>query len=65
MKGYTHIPFASQVTALVMRPKSFESDFQKKDFTFWARVLHFEFRYKSKNALLEVIKTFSNCVFSG
>ena len=53
MKGHTHIPFASQVAALAMRPQTFEPDFQNKDFMFWSRVVHFEFRYKSINALLE------------
>jgi len=53
MKGYTSIPFASQVVALVMYPQPFEPDFQNKDFMFWVRVVHFEFRYKSINALLE------------
>lgn len=53
MKGYTQLPFASQVAALAMRPQVFVPDFQKKDFMFWARVLHFEARYKSINSLLE------------
>lgn len=53
MKGHTRIPFASQVAALAMHPQTFEPDFQNKDFMFWSRVVHFEFRYKSINALLE------------
>ncbi len=53
MKGHTNIPFATTVARLAMRPESFEPDVQKKDFEFWLRVVHFEYRYKSINRLLE------------
>ena len=53
MKGYTRLPFASQVAALAIRPERFDPDFQNKDFMFWTRVFHFEVRYKSIDALLQ------------
>lgn len=53
MKGHTNIPFAAAVARLAIRPESFEPDVQKKDFAFWLRVVHFEYRYKSIDRLLD------------
>ncbi|MGN6568915.1 MAG: hypothetical protein ACTHJ0_13225, partial [Flavipsychrobacter sp.] len=52
LKGHTDIPFARQAAELISRPEKYEPDFDKKDFGFWARVLHFEMRYQSINNLL-------------
>jgi O-methyltransferase involved in polyketide biosynthesis len=53
MKGHTNIPFARQTAELLMSPEKFIPDFDRKDITFWARVLHFETRYWSIDQLLE------------
>ncbi len=52
LKGYTDIPYARAVAELISLPEAFQPDFDKKDFTFWARVLHFDIRYRSINQLL-------------
>lgn len=52
MKGYTTIPFARQTAELISRPDKFLPDFDKKDFMFWAKVMHFETRYLAINQLL-------------
>lgn len=52
MKGVTDIPFAREAAALMMAPGVYEPDMQNDDMRFWARVLHFEQRYKSINQLL-------------
>lgn len=52
LKGYTNIPFAREAAALLIAPQEYIPDFTKKDFGFWARVLHFENRYWSINQLL-------------
>ncbi|MDR3680936.1 MAG: hypothetical protein P4L41_13305 [Flavipsychrobacter sp.] len=52
LKGYTDIPYARAVAELISLPETFQPDFNKKDFTFWARVLHFDIRYRSINQLL-------------
>jgi len=52
MKGYTNIPFARRTAELILYPETFTPDFEAKDMTFWARVLHFENRYWSINHLL-------------
>lgn len=51
MKGYTNIPFARQTAELLMSPDKYSPDFNKKDMTFWARVVHFENRYWSVDQL--------------
>ncbi len=56
MKGHTTIPFASSAAALAIRPKPFKPDFEKKDFPFWLRVVHFEYRYKSIDSLFKGLK---------
>jgi O-methyltransferase involved in polyketide biosynthesis len=52
MKGHTNIPYARQAAELIMLPEKYMPDFNKKDITFWARVVHFESRYWSINQLL-------------
>lgn len=52
MKGYTNIPFAKEAADLVAYPEKYLRDFNNKDFTFWARLAHFENRYWSINQLL-------------
>ena len=52
MKGHTNIPYARQAAELIMLPEKYLPDFNKKDLTFWARVVHFESRYWSINQLL-------------
>ena len=52
MKGYTNIPFAKNAAELISYFNNYSPDFNKKDFTFWARVAHFENRYWSIDQLL-------------
>ena len=56
MKAHTTIPYAQQTAELVASPRIFTPDFEKKDFTFWARVLHFENRYLSVDQLLSDLR---------
>jgi len=53
MKGYTNIPYARQTAELLSYPKLYIPDYDKKDLTFRARLLHFENRYWGVNQLLE------------
>jgi len=50
LKGHTDIPFAREAAAFYSQ--SFIPDFSNAEFSFWARVLHFESRYKSINQLM-------------
>jgi len=52
LKAYTNIPFAREAAKLMMRPEKYEPDFDKRDFMFWGRVVHFESRYWSINQLM-------------
>ncbi len=52
MKGHTNIPFARTAAELFASSQSSTPDALKQDMTFWARVLHFEQRYWSIDALL-------------
>lgn len=52
LKGLTDIPFALEAARLISQPEFYVPDFSKGDLMFWARVLHFEARYKSINQLL-------------
>ena len=52
MKGHTNIPFARQTAELIVHPDKFNPDFNNKNMTFWARVLHFENRYWTIDQLL-------------
>lgn len=53
MRGYTNIPFARQTAELISGQEKFTPDFNKDDFSFWARTMHFESRYFSIDHLLE------------
>lgn len=53
LKGHTSIPFAQQTAELISFPDKFVPKFDNDDFTFWARVLHFETRYLSINQLIK------------
>lgn len=55
MKGHTDIPYARQTAELITLPAFFTPDFNRRDLSFWARVLHFENRYKSIDKLLDDI----------
>jgi O-methyltransferase involved in polyketide biosynthesis len=52
MKGHTNIPFARQTAELIVHPDKFNPDFNNKNMSFWARVLHFENRYWTIDQLL-------------
>ncbi|WPU92567.1 hypothetical protein SNE25_24905 [Mucilaginibacter sabulilitoris] len=52
LKGLTDIPFALEAARLISQPEPYIPDFSKGNIIFWARVLHFEARYKSINQLL-------------
>jgi len=52
MKGYTDIPYARRTAELLMQPYEYVPDYTKNNFTFWARLLHFENRYRSIDQLL-------------
>src|SRR5258706_4495713 len=51
-KGYTNIPFAKEAAELYAYPEKFSIDQSDKDFTFWARLAHFESRYWTIDQLL-------------
>jgi O-methyltransferase involved in polyketide biosynthesis len=53
MKGYTNIPYAKEMAALIQGPEPFDLNFDDKDFWFWIRVMHFESRYWSIDQLLK------------
>ena len=53
MKGHTNIHFARRTAELISYPEAYIPDFNSKDFTFWARTVHFENRYWSIDQLLE------------
>ncbi len=57
LKGYTNIPYAKDLAALMQGSEVFELNFDDKDFGFWARVLHFESRYWSIDQLLRQAHT--------
>jgi O-methyltransferase involved in polyketide biosynthesis len=57
LKGYTNIPYAKDLAALMQGSEVFELNFDDKDFGFWARVLHFESRYWSIDQLLRQAQT--------
>src|SRR3954447_15813793 len=52
MKGYTDIPYAKEMAALLQGSEVFDLNFDDKDFWFWIRVMHFESRYRSIDQLL-------------
>ena len=53
LKAFTDIPFAREIAELAYYPKSLSDLGNHTDFSFWARVLHFEKRYKSIDQLLK------------
>ena len=53
LKGHTNIPYARQTAELLVSPDKYVPDFNSKDLTVWARVLHFENRYWSIDQLIE------------
>jgi O-methyltransferase involved in polyketide biosynthesis len=53
LKGHTNIPFARQTAELLVSPDKYSRDFDNRDMTFWARIVHFENRYRSIDKLLE------------
>jgi O-methyltransferase involved in polyketide biosynthesis len=53
LKGVTKIPFAKEAAALMLEPEPFIPDYNRKDFGYWARVIHFESRYLSIDELLK------------
>lgn len=52
MKGYTTIPYAREAAALLADTDTILDYDTTESFTFWARVLHFEKRYRCINQLL-------------
>lgn len=52
MKGLTNIPYARQAADILISQENYKPDYKKRDFNFWARVVHFENRYWSINQLL-------------
>jgi len=52
LKGHTTIPYARQAAALIQYPGPYEPDFSNRYPGFWIRVMHFEARYQSINALI-------------
>lgn len=56
LKGHTDIPYAKAVAELVSLPEDYEPDFKRRDFTFWARTVHLEGRYRSINTLLKDVQ---------
>jgi hypothetical protein len=53
MKGHTDIPYARRAAELIMYPDKICPDFSNKNMAFWARVLHFEKRYRTIDQLLD------------
>jgi hypothetical protein len=53
MKGYTGIPYAKQMAALLAGTDTYTRETGEKDFTFRARALHFERRYFSIDSLMK------------
>lgn len=52
LKGHTDIPLAREGAALLAAPEPFLPDMDNQNPLFWGRVLHFEARYWSLDALL-------------
>lgn len=53
LKGVTDIPFAHEAASLVSAPETYAPDLHRKDLAYWTRVVHFEIRYKTVDALLK------------
>jgi O-methyltransferase involved in polyketide biosynthesis len=52
VKGLTKIPYMRRAAEQMIHPAPYVPDFTKRDFAFWARVVHFESRYWSIDQLL-------------
>ncbi len=52
LKGFTEIPYARQAAQLMLRPKEYVANLADMDFSFNARLMHFESRYRSIDELL-------------
>ena len=55
LKGITDIPFAREAAELISPAEEYTPYFENNDIGFWARVVHFEKRYKSIDQLLSEI----------
>lgn len=53
MKGYTNIPYAKELAAIMQGPEVFDLNFDNKDLWFWIRVMHMESRYWSIDQLMK------------
>lgn len=52
VKGLTDIPYMRRAAEQMLHPEPYTPDFTNNDFSFWARVVHFESRYWSIDQLL-------------
>ncbi|PZF74902.1 hypothetical protein [Taibaiella soli] len=52
MKGLTNIPYAKETATLISLPEKYVQDYSSREMFYWARVLHFEYRYWSIDQLL-------------
>src|SRR4051812_26501287 len=52
MKGLTNIPYARRAAELMVDPEKYVPDFSQHESAYWARVVHFEYRYWSIDLLL-------------
>jgi O-methyltransferase involved in polyketide biosynthesis len=53
LKGFTKIPFVKEAAQLMLQPKAYIANLDNMDFPFKARLMHFEWRYRSMDQLLE------------
>jgi len=53
LKGFGDIPFAREAAQLMLYPKQYINNLDNMDFPFKARLLHFEWRYRSIDQLLQ------------
>src|ERR1041385_8812827 len=56
-KAHTNIPFAKEAAELYTHAQNLPQDISDKDFTFWARLAHFESRYWTIDQLLSQLET--------
>ena len=52
LKGFSDIPFARKAAELMLYPKEYIANLAEMDFSFNARLMHFESRYRSIDELL-------------
>lgn len=52
LKGLTSIPYAKETATLISLPEKYVQDYSSREMFYWARVLHFEYRYWSIDQLL-------------